>query len=180
IMSTGAPPPPRRGHHGQGCGRGRGRGPPSPHRAESEDPAPATPSSEAVSQPPILIPADTGVVGSMRRGPAVHRSRLGRGMHHHHQRLYFPHRPKGIRSASRMRGMTIPQEHQLFWFQKLKVRKWWDYDDESMFKVVKSQAGKFLWKRFANAPTSWPDRLWLAEEIWRQLLEFWASPEFQT
>ncbi|KAL0352151.1 UNVERIFIED_CONTAM: hypothetical protein Scaly_1603800 [Sesamum calycinum] len=45
----------------------------------------------------------------------------------------------------------IPQEHQLFWFQKLKVSYWWDYDDDSMFKVIKSQIGKFLRKRSANA-----------------------------
>ncbi|KAL2250098.1 UNVERIFIED_CONTAM: hypothetical protein Sindi_2483500, partial [Sesamum indicum] len=28
----------------------------------------------------------------------------------------------------------------------------WDCDDGSMFKLVKSQAGKFLWKRFAKSP----------------------------
>ncbi|KAL2232884.1 UNVERIFIED_CONTAM: hypothetical protein Sindi_1468400 [Sesamum indicum] len=45
----------------------------------------------------------------------------------------------------------IPQEHQLFWFQKLKILYWWDYGDESMFKLVKSQAEKFLRKRFIDA-----------------------------
>ncbi|KAL0298760.1 UNVERIFIED_CONTAM: hypothetical protein Sradi_6535800 [Sesamum radiatum] len=46
----------------------------------------------------------------------------------------------------------------------------WDCDHESMFKLVKSQAGKFLRKRFANARNQWARPLRLAEEIWRQLL----------
>ncbi|KAL0362365.1 UNVERIFIED_CONTAM: hypothetical protein Scaly_1191700 [Sesamum calycinum] len=63
----------------------------------------------------------------------------------------------------------IPQEHQLFWFQNLK----------SMFKVVKSQAEKFLRKRFVDDRNQLVRQMWLAEETCRQLLEFWVSLEFQ-
>ncbi|KAL0433280.1 UNVERIFIED_CONTAM: hypothetical protein Slati_2662300 [Sesamum latifolium] len=49
-----------------------------------------------------------------------------------------------------------------------------------MFKVIKSNTGKFLQKRFADARNQLTRPLWLAEEIWRQLLEFWESPEFRT
>ncbi|KAK4385965.1 hypothetical protein Sango_2720500 [Sesamum angolense] len=86
----------------------------------------------------------------MRRGLAVHRPRPDSGMHDHHQRHYFPHRPRGITLASRMRGhyphplaniSQIPQEHQLFSFQKLKP------------------VGQTI--------------------VAGQLLEFWASPKFQ-
>ncbi|KAL0285680.1 UNVERIFIED_CONTAM: Zinc finger BED domain-containing protein RICESLEEPER 3 [Sesamum calycinum] len=42
-MSTGVPPPPRRGRRGQGRGHSPGHGPPSPPRAESADPTPSTP-----------------------------------------------------------------------------------------------------------------------------------------
>ncbi|KAL0311573.1 UNVERIFIED_CONTAM: hypothetical protein Sangu_2452000 [Sesamum angustifolium] len=50
----------------------------------------------------------------------------------------------------------IPQDHQLFWFQKLKVSYWWDCDDESMFKLVKSQAGSSC-EAVPTPGTSWPD-----------------------
>ncbi|KAL0342729.1 UNVERIFIED_CONTAM: hypothetical protein Scaly_1935500 [Sesamum calycinum] len=45
------------------------------------------------------------------------------------------------------------EEDRLFWFQNLK----WDYNDESTFKVVKSQMDKFLQKQFIDVGTSWPD-----------------------
>ncbi|KAL2243759.1 UNVERIFIED_CONTAM: hypothetical protein Sindi_0493900 [Sesamum indicum] len=47
--------------------------------------------------------------------------------------------------------------------------------------VVQSRqvaTGKFLEKRFADAHNQLARPLWLAEEIWHQLLEYWASPEF--
>ncbi|KAL0317437.1 UNVERIFIED_CONTAM: hypothetical protein Sangu_2158000 [Sesamum angustifolium] len=47
----------------------------------------------------------------------------------------------------------------------------WDCDDESMFKLVKLQAGKFLRNQFANARNQLARLLQLAEEIWRQLLQ---------
>ncbi|KAL0289487.1 UNVERIFIED_CONTAM: hypothetical protein Sangu_2613100 [Sesamum angustifolium] len=43
----------------------------------------------------------------MRRGLAVPRPRPGRGMHHHHQRHSFPHRPRDITSTFRMRGTIV-------------------------------------------------------------------------
>ncbi|KAL0294870.1 UNVERIFIED_CONTAM: hypothetical protein Sradi_6864100 [Sesamum radiatum] len=61
-----------------------------------------------------------------------------------------------------------------------QISYWWDCDDESRFKIVKSQAEKFLQKRFADARIQLARLLWLTEDIWRQLLEFWVSPEFQT
>ncbi|KAL2236541.1 UNVERIFIED_CONTAM: hypothetical protein Sindi_0845800 [Sesamum indicum] len=54
-------------------------------------------------------------------------------------------RPKDI-----IRISGIPQEHQLFWINNLKSY-WWDYEEESMFKIIKSQVAKFLWKRFTEA-----------------------------
>ncbi|KAL2250051.1 UNVERIFIED_CONTAM: hypothetical protein Sindi_2478800, partial [Sesamum indicum] len=48
-----------------------------------------------------------------------------------------------------------------------------------MFKLVKSQEGKFLRKWFADARGRLARPLWLDKEIWRQLLEFWSSLEFQ-
>ncbi|KAL2226232.1 UNVERIFIED_CONTAM: hypothetical protein Sindi_1981900 [Sesamum indicum] len=48
----------------------------------------------------------------------------------------------------------IPQEHQLFWFQNLKLSYLWNCDDELIFNVVNSQEGKFLWKHSPTPETS--------------------------
>ncbi|KAL0332930.1 UNVERIFIED_CONTAM: hypothetical protein Scaly_2194500 [Sesamum calycinum] len=86
--------------------------------------------AEAVSQPPPIL-ADSGAVGSAAAGPPAYRSWPGRGMHQHHS---FP--------------TTGPEAlHQP---PRWEVSYWWDCDDESMFKLVKSQAGKFLQKRHSR------------------------------
>ncbi|KAK4392700.1 hypothetical protein Sango_2047800 [Sesamum angolense] len=140
IMSTGAPSPPGRGRRGQG----HGHGPPSPPRAELADPASTTPSSEVVSQPPH-IPADSGAVGSYAAGASSsqtpHRP-SDRDFHAAINNVVKWHHPHPWANIS-----YIPQEHQLFWFQKLKVSYWY-CDDETMFKVIKSQIGKFLGSEF--------------------------------
>ncbi|KAL2247351.1 UNVERIFIED_CONTAM: hypothetical protein Sindi_2587400 [Sesamum indicum] len=58
-------------------------------------------------------------------------------------RGHYPHPPGNI--------SQIPQEHQLFWFNNVKLSYWWDCDEESMFKVLKLQASKFLQKQFTDA-----------------------------
>ncbi|KAK4389938.1 hypothetical protein Sango_2330800 [Sesamum angolense] len=144
---------------GRGRGYGRGCGPLSPSRAKPADLA--TPSSDVVSQPPSIL-ADSGVVGSDRDFHTA----INNAVKEHY-------------SQSWANISQIPQEHQLFWFQKLKISYLWDCNDESMFKVVRLQVGKFLLKRFADTCSQLARPLWLAEDIWRQLLEFWASPKFQ-
>ncbi|KAK4398036.1 hypothetical protein Sango_1279100 [Sesamum angolense] len=51
-------------------------------------------------------------LGQLRRGPAVYRSCPSYRMHQDHHHHYFPHKPKGITSVSRMRGpimiFTLP------------------------------------------------------------------------
>ncbi|KAL0392387.1 UNVERIFIED_CONTAM: hypothetical protein Sradi_2461500 [Sesamum radiatum] len=124
-----------------GRGRGRDRGPPSP--AKPADPTPTTPSSEAMSQPP-QIPADSGTMGSYVVGASSSQAL---------------HRPWDAPPPPITRATTSPTGLEaLHQPPGCEVSYWWDCDDERMFKVVKSQVGKFLQKPFANAPTSWPDR----------------------
>ncbi|KAL0379197.1 UNVERIFIED_CONTAM: hypothetical protein Sradi_3225200 [Sesamum radiatum] len=73
----------------------------------------------------------------------------------------------------------IPANHQDFWFQQLKLRYYWDCTDDEMFKVFKMFAGKYMRRNFSAARKSLTRPLWLANEIWRQLQEYWASPKFQ-
>ncbi|KAK4393811.1 hypothetical protein Sango_1851900 [Sesamum angolense] len=72
----------------------------------------------------------------------------------------------------------IPADHQDFWFQQLKLRYYWDCTDDEMFKVFKMFAGKYMRRKFSAARKSLTRPLWLANEIWRQLQEYWASPKF--
>ncbi|KAL0423454.1 UNVERIFIED_CONTAM: hypothetical protein Sradi_0880200 [Sesamum radiatum] len=149
---------------------------------------PLTPHLERLySSRPRNVRRGLCAVGSAAAGASSSQVLAGRGMHHRHQCHYFPHRPRGIILASRMRDLnatfTLPsimwskgiiripgptscRSHRSTNYSVLQISYWWDCNDESMFKVVKSQAEKFL--------------LWLTEDIWRQLLEFWVSPEFQT
>ncbi|KAK4384430.1 hypothetical protein Sango_3061700 [Sesamum angolense] len=158
--------PPGRGHRGQGCDCGRDCGPPNPPPAKPVDPALATPSSEAVSQPPS-IPVDSGAIGSNASG-AISSQGPGRSWDAPSpptpQRHSFPHRPRVITSTSRMSDrdfLTLPSiccqmalssslgQHigdpkgppaiLISKFEVLQVSCWWDCDDESMFKLVKSQ-----------------------------------------
>ncbi|KAL0343151.1 UNVERIFIED_CONTAM: hypothetical protein Sangu_1202500 [Sesamum angustifolium] len=59
-----------------------------------------------------------------------------------------------------------------------RLRYYWDCTDNEMFKVFKMFAGKYMRRKFSAARKSLTRPLWLANEIWRQLQEYWASPKF--
>ncbi|KAL2251865.1 UNVERIFIED_CONTAM: hypothetical protein Sindi_2308800, partial [Sesamum indicum] len=162
---------------GWDCGRARGRGSPSPSRDEPTDASPAAPSSKESSSPRRYT-TDFPAVGSNAAAGANSTQAPARPWDAPPpQPSLMPLLPLvvgDVSSAFGMRSLTviftqplimqskgiicipgptsqIPYEQQLFWFQKLKMPYWWDYDNESMFKLIKSQAEKFLLKRFADA-----------------------------
>ncbi|KAL0378978.1 UNVERIFIED_CONTAM: hypothetical protein Sradi_3203300 [Sesamum radiatum] len=84
---------------------------------------------------------------------------------------HFPHPWPRLR--------MVPSEHQRFWFESMKITYWWDYDDESMFRVFHMWAGKYIRKTFSCARYSLVRPLWLVNKVWLQLQEFWADEDFQ-
>ncbi|KAL0337633.1 UNVERIFIED_CONTAM: hypothetical protein Scaly_2038400 [Sesamum calycinum] len=119
------------------------------------DPALATHSSEAVSQP-SQTPTNSSEWGHMRQGLPVHKPRPGRGMHYHHernQRHYFPHKLRGITSASIMRDPTgapailIPEVEATGGTATTRACS------RSSSRRPKSSCGRGL----PTPPTSWPD-----------------------
>ncbi|KAL2254973.1 UNVERIFIED_CONTAM: hypothetical protein Sindi_0292000 [Sesamum indicum] len=128
----------------------------------------------------------------MRRDPTIQRPLPGHGIQSH-QSHYIPSGPKALHqppynqccgqrvlSASLGQYITDHTRAPVILVPRTDDVVLVGLHDESVFKLVKLQAGKFLQKRFADARNQLAPPLWLAEEICCQLLEFLSSPEVQT
>ncbi|KAL0367886.1 UNVERIFIED_CONTAM: hypothetical protein Scaly_1007500 [Sesamum calycinum] len=73
----------------------------------------------------------------------------------------------------------IPDPQKNFWFEELKRIYRWDCSDKEVRRSFEKCAGKWLSKKFNEARTTNKQSIWIANDVWASLLEYWGTNEFK-
>ncbi|KAL0430418.1 UNVERIFIED_CONTAM: hypothetical protein Sradi_0667800 [Sesamum radiatum] len=73
----------------------------------------------------------------------------------------------------------IPEPQQNFLFEELKRIYRWDCSDKEVRRFFNKSAGKWLSKKFNEVRTMNKQPIWIANDVWASLQEYWGTDEFK-